>query len=96
MPDSLTIDCDGFVWSAIWDGWKVVRYSPDGQVNLTIPLPVQRPTSCIFGGPDLNILFVTTARIDLDKPTLNQQPEAGNIFMIETGFSGLPEPKFVG
>jgi len=96
VPDGLTVDSGGYVWSAKWDGWKVVRYSPNGQVDMTIFLPVQRPTSCIFGGPKLDLLFVTSARIDLDEPTRKQQPNAGNIFIFDSGFTGIPEPKFLG
>ena len=58
-PDGLAVDAEGFVWSAHWDGWCVTRYDPDGQVERVINLPVPRPTSCVFGGADLQTLFVT-------------------------------------
>ena len=59
-PDGLTVDAEGFVWSAHWDGWCVTRYDPDGHVERVINLPVPRPTSCVFGGADLQTLFVTS------------------------------------
>ena len=96
IPDGLTIDSDGYVWSAKWDGWKIVRYSPQGNIDKRFSLPVQRPTSCTFGGSKLELLFVTTAKIDLSVSSLEEQPNAGNIFIIKTDCKGLPEPKFAG
>lgn len=96
VPDGLTVDKDGFVWSANWDGWKVIRYTPGGIIDLEIPLPVQRPTSCTFGGPKMDQLFITSARIDLDAAALEKQPLAGNVFVIQTEFEGLTEPMFAG
>ncbi|MCP4360757.1 MAG: SMP-30/gluconolactonase/LRE family protein [Chloroflexi bacterium] len=96
FPDGLTVDSDGFVWSAKWDGWKIVRYAPDGFVDREITLPVARPTSCIFGGPDLNLLYVTSASVGLSAAERAEQPLAGQMFMLETAVAGLPEPLFVG
>jgi sugar lactone lactonase YvrE len=96
VPDGLTVDAAGYVWSAKWDGWKVVRYSPDGRVDLEIPLPVQRPTSCTFGGPTMQQLYITSARDGLSPAELAGQPLAGSLFVVETGVRGLVEPKFVG
>lgn len=96
VPDGLTVDSDGFIWSAKWDGWKIVRYAPSGRIDLEIPMPVQRPTSCIFGGKNLNKLFITTASIDLGAEELKQQPLAGNVFVVETDAVGLAEPWFAG
>ena len=96
VPDGLTVDAEGFVWSAKWDGWKVVRYAPDGSVDLEVQFPVQRPTSCVFGGPELSQLFITTASVGLSESELQEQPQAGSIFMVETHTKGLPEPRFAG
>jgi L-arabinonolactonase len=96
VPDGLTVDVDGYIWSAKWDGWKVVRYAPDGSVDLEIPLPVQRPTSCVFGGPELKQLYITSARVDLTTEELAKQPQAGSVFVLETSTQGLPEPRFRG
>ncbi|HBY07038.1 MAG TPA: gluconolactonase [Chloroflexi bacterium] len=96
VPDGLAVDAEGYIWSAKWDGWKVVRYAPDGSVDLEVPLPVQRPTSCAFGGPDLKHLYITSARVDLSAKELAEQPQAGSIFVVKTTTQGLPEPRFQG
>ena len=92
-PDGLTVDADGYVWGAKWDGFRIARYRPDGSVDRVIPLPVQRPTSLAFGGPDLRTLFVTTARVDLTAAQLRTQPLAGRLLVIDDpGTTGRPEP----
>ncbi|MDB5585085.1 MAG: hypothetical protein JWP26_55 [Devosia sp.] len=95
-PDGLTVDAEGFVWAAHWDGWCVTRYDPDGKVDRVINLPVPRPTSCVFGGPDMQTLFVTTARIRLSAAQLTEAPLSGSIFAIDTGIKGLQDPMFAG
>lgn len=95
-PDGLTVDAEGFVWSAHWDGWCVTRYDPDGAVDRVIDLPVPRPTSVAFGGPDLSTLFVTSARIRLSAEQLNSAPLSGSVFAVATNIKGLPEHKFAG
>ncbi|MEQ1768584.1 MAG: SMP-30/gluconolactonase/LRE family protein [Devosia sp.] len=95
-PDGGTIDAEGFIWIAMWDGWKVVRFAPDGRVDREIPLPVAKPTSCMFGGPDLRTLYVTTAIWDTKPDGLKKQPNAGGLFALDVGVAGLPEPRFAG
>jgi sugar lactone lactonase YvrE/DNA-binding IclR family transcriptional regulator len=95
-PDGLTVDTEGFVWSAHWDGWCITRYDPDGKVERVINLPVPRPTSCVFGGPDLTTLYVTSARIRLSAAQLADAPLSGSVFAIDTGIKGLPEAVFAG
>jgi len=89
VADGLTVDSEGCLWIAYWDGWKVARYDPDGKLMTEIKMPVQRPTSCNFGGPDLNVLYITSASTELD---LKEQPQAGDLFRIVTDVKGLPEP----
>ena len=96
VPDGLTVDSEGGVWSAKWDGWRVVRYAPDGSVDRVVPMPVQRPTSVAFGGPDLGTLYVTSARIGLDPAALRQAPRSGGLFALDPGVRGLPEPEYAG
>lgn len=96
VPDGLAVDTQGFVWSAHWDGWCVTRYDPDGKVDRVINLPVPRPTSCAFGGPDLATLYVTSARIRLSAQQLAEAPLSGSVFAINTGFRGLAETAFAG
>jgi sugar lactone lactonase YvrE len=90
-PDGLTVDEDGGIWVALWGGGAVRRYRPDGTLLTVVPLPVDRPTSCVFGGPDRSTLFVTTARHGLDDEALSRQPHAGRVFRIEgLGVRGAP------
>lgn len=94
LPDGLTVDSDGFVWSAIWDGWRVIRYTPDGVIDQELRLPVQRPTSCTFGGPDLQTLYVTSASTELAGHVLKKGPLAGALFSVRTEVAGLPTVPF--
>ena len=90
-PDGLTVDREGGIWIALWNGGAVSRYAPDGSLLATVRLPVERPTSCAFGGPGLDTLFVTSARTDLDDDALARQPHAGRLFAIDgLGVRGLP------
>lgn len=95
-PDGLTVDSEGYVWSAKWDGWRVVRYSPDGKIDAIVEMPVQRPTSVMFGGPELNQLYITSAWTRLAQEVKAQQPLAGHVFVVETEVSGLPETDYKG
>ncbi len=95
-PDGMTVDAEGFVWSAQFDRWCVNRYAPDGTLEGSLRLPVQRPTTCMFGGPALATLYVTSARMDLSDEALATQPHAGGVFAIDVGVRGLPEPRFAG
>lgn len=96
IPDGLTVDSEGYLWSAHWEGWRITRYAPDGSVDRIIEFPAPKVTSCCFGGAELNILYVTTARRDLNKKQLAQAPQSGSLFAIETDVKGLPEPLFKG
>jgi len=95
-PDGGTIDAEGFIWVAIWGSWKVVRFAPDGGVVGEVRLPVSNPTSCMFGGPDLRTLYVTSAASDLSGEALSAQPQAGGLFAVDAGVAGLPEIRFRG
>ena len=89
LPDGLTVDAQGYVWSAVWDGWRLIRFAPDGTLDREIHLPVQRPTSCMFGGPLLDTLYVTSASIGVEGA-----PLSGGLFAIQPGVTGLPETPF--
>lgn len=95
-PDGMTVDSEGCLWIAFWGGWCLRRYSPDGDWVETIKMPVQRPTSCTFGGRDLDRLYVTSASIGLDEEALKMQPNAGGLFMITPGVRGLQDAPFAG
>lgn len=96
VPDGLTVDSDGYVWSCHWDGWKIRRYAPDGSVERDIPVPVQRPTSVMFGGANLDELYITSARSDFTDEQLKDQPHAGGLFRLKTHVQGMVEPAFRG
>ncbi len=89
MPDGLAVDAEGRVWSAIWDGACLVRYAPNGDVAARLDLPVPRPTSLAFGGPRLDTLYVTSARVGLDAPTLTRFPCSGAVLVLHPGVTGL-------
>jgi sugar lactone lactonase YvrE/DNA-binding IclR family transcriptional regulator len=93
-PDGITVDAEGHVWCALWDGWAIRRFDPQGRVSNTITLPVPRPTSLAFGGPDLSDLYITTARIRLSSSVLAEAPLSGSVLMVKPGVVGLPEPLF--
>ena len=96
VPDGLTIDSEGFIWSAHWDGGKVTRYDPAGQPVHEVILPVSRVTSCTFGGDDLQDLFITTASTGLSQEQKLKEPLAGDVFIYRTGTKGLPANYFAG
>ena len=95
-PDGMTVDSEGCLWIAFWDGWCVRRYAPNGELLLTVELPVQRPTSCAFGGDRLDQLFITSATVGLDEEALAKQPFAGGLFSVVPGVNGPPEAAFGG
>ena len=96
VPDGMTIDAEGYLWVAFYDGWAVRRFSPQGALDRTIELPAARTTSCCFGGADLDQLYVTSARDGLSHAQLAEQPHAGALFVIEPGVAGLPTTPFAG
>ncbi|WGL16065.1 SMP-30/gluconolactonase/LRE family protein [Microbulbifer bruguierae] len=88
-PDGATVDADGYLWSAQWRGARVQRYAPDGNLAGAIPVPVSQPTCVTFGGPDMNLMFVTTAKESLNEWTLDREWQAGNLFVFRTPFKGV-------
>ena len=95
-PDGMTVDSDGCLWIAFWDGGCVRRFSPNAELLETVEMPVSRPTSCAFGGPALDRLYVTSALIGLDETALGMQPNAGGLFMFRPGVQGIAEVPFAG
>jgi sugar lactone lactonase YvrE len=95
-PDGLTVDSEGCVWCAMWDGGKVIRFSPTGERLLEVPVPARRVTSCAFGGERLNELYITTAHFALSAEERGRQPLAGDLFRLKTDTTGQVEPLFAG
>jgi sugar lactone lactonase YvrE len=95
-PDGMTVDAEGCLWIAFWDGWCVRRVSPEGERLGEWRMPVARPTSLAFGGLMLDHLYVTSASIGLDAEALALQPNAGGLFMLEPGVNGIADRPFAG
>jgi sugar lactone lactonase YvrE len=95
-PDGMTVDSHGNLWVCFWDGWCIRRISAEGEVTETIGMPVQRPTSCCFGGPDLDKLYVTSASQGIEEDSLAMQPCAGGLFLLEPGARGVAQVPFAG
>ena len=91
-PDGGAVDADGCYWMAGNDGWEIVRFTPKGEVERRIALPVARPSMLAFGGPRLDTIYVTSIR-----PTsTDNQPQAGSLFAVHAGVTGVAEPLFKG
>jgi sugar lactone lactonase YvrE len=93
-PDGATVDSDGCIWSARYQGSCVARITPQGKVDRIVELPASQVTSCTLGGPDLRTLYITTARQKLSPADLDSQPLAGGLFAVRVDVGGLPEPRF--
>jgi sugar lactone lactonase YvrE len=93
MPDGLTIDGEGGVWVALWEGGAVRRYAPDGTLDAVVTLPCGLVTACTFGGPDLDELFITTSRHELPA---GADPAGGALFRCRPGVRGRPARAFAG
>jgi sugar lactone lactonase YvrE len=96
FPDGMTVDEDGFLWIAHFGGWRVVRYDPKGRIDRALALPVSNVTSCAFGGPSLDTLYITTATKDLTDSARAGQPLAGGLFVAEVHARGLPPTLYAG
>ncbi len=95
-PDGSAIDAEGCLWNAQWGAWRIVRYDPSGRVDRIVEVPVEQPTSCAFGGPDLSTLYITSAWDGLSDEARDRQPLAGGVFAFEPGVKGLELPAFQG
>ncbi|WP_217913933.1 SMP-30/gluconolactonase/LRE family protein [Miltoncostaea marina] len=93
LPDGLTVDAEGGVWTALFDGGAVRRYSPRGELDAVIELPARQVTACAFGGAALDELYITTSREGLGPA---DDPLAGALFRAEPGVRGLPAREFAG
>jgi sugar lactone lactonase YvrE len=96
VADGLTVDSEGFLWSARFRGGKLVRYDPQGKVEREVRLPVAIPSSCVFGGENMDELYVTTCTVGLSDQELEEQPEAGGILRVWPGVRGQDPVRFKG
>jgi sugar lactone lactonase YvrE len=95
-PDGLTVDAAGGVWVALWDGWTVRRYRPDGSFDRDLRLPVSEVTCAAFGGPDLDELYITSAWELLSEAQHAAEPLAGALFRARPGVRGRAPTPFAG
>lgn len=92
-PDGMTIDEEGYIWVALWRGWAVHRYAPNGELDRVIRMPVSQVTSVCFGGPDLRDLYITTA---CEGDPGNGRGIAGGLYCVQPGVRGLPTQPYRG
>jgi sugar lactone lactonase YvrE len=92
-PDGLTVDSEGGVWVALYDGGAVHRYTPNGALDAVIEVPARQTTACTLGGPDLDQLYITTSRQGIEP---GDDPLAGSLFRVGVGVKGLPVRPYAG
>ena len=95
-PDGMSIDNEGMLWVALWQGWGVARFAPGGALLAKVEVPVECVTSCCFGGENWDELYITTSSRDLDETGRAEQPLAGGLFRCRPGVSGPPTNLFLG
>ncbi|NQX70299.1 SMP-30/gluconolactonase/LRE family protein [Paenibacillus alba] len=97
FPDGMTSDAEGMLWIAHWDGWQVSRWDPKTAQKLaSIPVPVAKVSSCVFGGEELDTLYITTASKGVQPEQMAEQPHAGGIFAVKPGVKGTQTYGFGG
>jgi L-arabinonolactonase len=96
LPDGATVDAEGCYWLTVPLTFQVCRFDPDGQLMRSIQLPTDHPSCCEFGGPNMNDLYVTTARLRRPDEFFRDQRNAGGLFVIHTDVKGIPNTPFVG
>jgi len=95
FPDGSCIDSEGYLWNAQWGGQRVVRYAPDGSIDLVHEVPTVQPSCVAIGGPDMSWLIITSARQGLSAAQLEQDKHAGNVFIYQlTGVKGVIEDQY--
>lgn len=95
LPDGSTLDSEGFIWNCrVVGGGCVIRFDTDGQIDRILELPCTWPTSCAFGGQNLDTLYVTSARFTMEADYLEAHPHEGGLFAIKPGVTGLLPHRF--
>jgi L-arabinonolactonase len=95
-PDGSTVDADGCIWSARWEGKCVLRITPKGKIDRVVEVPAVRPTCPVFGGPDLDVIYVTSSRAHLDGGEMAARPLNGGVFCFNPGVKGTLKNRFAG
>lgn len=96
VPDGSCVDAEGFIWNAVWEGYRIERFAPDGRLDRTIEVSVAKPTCVAFGGPELDTLFITTSRLASSSEILEREPHSGGLFGVRPGVKGLIDAPFAG
>jgi L-arabinonolactonase len=96
LPDGATVDSEGCLWSAMFSGGRIVRYTPKGKIDRAIGFPVTQINSLTFGGSDMRTIFVISSKHLLNDAGLASQPLAGNIFAVDSGIKGIVDSRFAG
>ena len=97
FPDGMAMDVEGKIWVALWGGWSVVRFDPEtGEELARVELPVSQVSACAFGGPNLDELYITSARKKLARKELENQPLAGGLFKARVAVRGVESVAFAG
>ena len=95
LPDGSVVDSEGFLWNAEWGGGRIVRISPDGELDAVVEMPVKNPTCMAFGGDDLKTLYITTSRLMMSEGELAAQESAGSLFAIALDTAGLSDGRYI-
>jgi sugar lactone lactonase YvrE len=95
-PDGAAVDAEGYVWSARWDGSCVLRIDPKGRIDRAIQMPASRPTCVCFGGPALDVIYVTSSRAHVAGDVLAQYPLQGGVFCFDPKVKGFAKHRFGG
>lgn len=95
QPDGSIVDAEGCLWNAVWGAAVVRRYRPDGSLDREVSVPAKNPTCAVFGGPELNELYITTSRQEMSGAELERRPDAGGVYRaVMEGARGLLDPEF--
>jgi sugar lactone lactonase YvrE len=97
VPDGMTSDAEGMIWVALWGGYGIRRWNPHtGELLLKIDVPAEQSSSCAFAGPNLDELYITSARVGISEANLLDQPLAGGLFLYKSDVKGQPTYTFGG
>ncbi len=96
LPDGMTLDEEDRIWVALWGGSAVRCYSAEGKLLEVVEVPASQTTSCCFGGEDLGVLYITSARDGLSPKQLEREPGAGGVFAVRCGARGRAARRFAG
>lgn len=94
QPDGMTIDAEDCLWVALWNGWSVRRYSPAGELLATVEVDAPQVSSCCFGAPGLDTLFITTSQEDMTAGKRERYPNSGRLFCAEVDAAGRPADRY--